>query len=192
MNTSASRPPGPSRRRTIPIIDARFQWKYTLLVTALGVGVTTFMGGLLYKAHLDNTRLLDIDERLREQVIRGDQIFLLYLVVGVVAMAVILSIWGLIVTHRISGPLYLVARYLNVLASGQYPDIRPLRSNDELRELFGSLEDAVATLRARDEASLRAIADVLQGAETEKTRARLAVIHDELKAALGQDVDPDR
>ena len=108
---------GRSRRRTIPIVDARFQWKYTLLIMALGVGVTAVMGGLLYRAHMDNTRLLDLDGNaiLQEQVIRGDQIFLLYLILSVVLMAMVLAIWGLIVTHRISGPLYLVARYLGVL-----------------------------------------------------------------------------
>ena len=40
------------------------------------------------------------------------------------AAAVGLAVWGLIVTHRISGPLYIVARYLGVLGSGRYPDMR--------------------------------------------------------------------
>ena len=44
------------RRRIIPIVDARFQWKYTLLITALGVGVTAIMGAFLYKAYVDNLR----------------------------------------------------------------------------------------------------------------------------------------
>jgi hypothetical protein len=146
---------GRRRRRVIPIIDSRFQWKYTLLITALGVGVTAVMGGLLYKAHQDNTRLLKLDPGLLEQVTRGDQIFLLYLIITVIAMAVVLSVWGLIVTHRISGPLYLVARYLDVLADGQYPDVRPLRKRDELQEFFAAFEEAVNALRNRDAEALR-------------------------------------
>lgn len=149
------------RRRVIPIIDARFQWKYTLLIVALGVGVTSIMGGLLYKAHLDNTRLLEIDQSLQEQVIRGDQIFLLYLVVCVIGMAVALGVWGLIVTHRISGPLSLVVHYLDVLADGQYPDLRPLRKSDELQHFFATFEDAVVAMRSREEARLRDVETTL-------------------------------
>jgi hypothetical protein len=144
---------GRKRRRTIPIIDARFQWKYTLIITAIGVGVTSIMGGFLYNAHVDNTRLLDLDGNtlLQEKVMRGDQIFLLYLVVLVLVMAVALAFWGLIVTHRISGPLFILERYLGILADGRYPDLRPLRKRDELQEFFTAFEEAVATLRTRDE-----------------------------------------
>src|SRR5690606_3735188 len=80
------------RRRVIPIIDARFQWKYTLLIVALGVGVSFVMGALLYRTYLENTRLLEIDPRFQEQVVMGDRIFLVYMVVGVVLMAVVLGI----------------------------------------------------------------------------------------------------
>ena len=158
---------GRQRRRAVPVIDARFQWKYTLLIMALGVGVMAIMGGLLYRAHTDNTRLLDLSGNsiLQEQVIRGDQIFLLYLIISVVLMAVMLAIWGLIVTHRISGPLFLVARYFGVLANAQYPDVRPLRKNDELQEFFVAFEEAVAALRDRDVGALRDLEDALADAD---------------------------
>ena len=149
---SAFTPSERKRRRMLPIVDVRFQWKYTLLITALGVGLTSVMGSLLYKAHLDNTNLLDLSENrlLQEQVVRGDRIFLLYLLALVVMMGLGLAFWGLVVTHRISGPLYIVARYLGVLADGGYPDIRPLRRHDELRVFFSAFEDAVTAMRRRD------------------------------------------
>jgi hypothetical protein len=152
-----------TRRRTIPIIDARFQWKYTLIITALGVGITAVMGAFLYRAHSDNTRLLDLDGNtmLLEQVIRGDRIFLLYLIVLVIAMALALAFWGLVVTHRVSGPLFVIARYFGELADGRYPDLRPLRRHDELQDFFAAFEDAVAGLKARDGATLRSIEDAI-------------------------------
>src|SRR5512145_1818043 len=86
---------GRPRRRIIPIVDARFQWKYTLLIMALGVFLTAIMGGFLYKAHVDNTRLLDLagNQLLQAEVMRGDQIFLLYLIVLVILMGVGLGFW---------------------------------------------------------------------------------------------------
>jgi hypothetical protein len=156
-------PMGRKRRRTIPIVDARFQWKYTLIITALGVGTSSVMGYFLYNAHVQNTRLLDLDGNalLQEQVMRGDQIFLLYLIVLVVVMAVALAFWGLIVTHRISGPLHILGRYLSVLADGRYPDLRPLRKRDELQDFFTTFEEAVQSLKARDAALLRDVEDAL-------------------------------
>mgnify|MGYP001575518840 CR=1 FL=1 len=151
------------RRRAIPIVDVRFQWKYTLLVTAFGVGLTGLMGAFLYRAHVSNTRLLELTDNrlLQQEVIRGDQIFLLYLAVLVVAMGGSLLLWGLIITHRISGPLYIVARYLRTLSTGRYPEMRPLRRRDELQEFFGVFEEAVTALRNRDADSLRDLEETL-------------------------------
>ncbi len=165
------------RRRLVPIVDARFQWKYTLLIAALGVGVTAIMGGFLYRAHVTNTRVLELaNEELRLQVARNDQLFLLYLVLLVVGMAFVLSIWGIIVTHRISGPLYLVARYLGILGGGQYPDMRPLRKRDELQEFFTTFEEAVNQLRNRDQSNLTALEAALTAATAASDKAAAAQI----------------
>ena len=160
--------PGPRpRRRAIPIVDARFQWKYTLIITALGVGITAIMGAFLYRAHADNTRLLELDGNLllQQQVMRGDQIFLLYLIVLVVVMALALALWGLVVTHRVSGPLHVIARYLNELAEGRYPDLRPLRKHDELQEFFAVFEEAVGSLKTRDASAMKNIDEALAAAK---------------------------
>lgn len=166
------------RRRAVPIVDAKFQWKYTILIMALGVGVMGVMGGFLYRSHVENTRVLDLgaNEALREQVAQNDQSFLLILVATIVAMGIMLSLWGLIVTHRISGPLYIVARYMQSLAGGQYPDMRPLRKRDELQSFFAVFEETVGALKARDEAAVRDIeAAVTAARKTAETDPKAAL-----------------
>lgn len=175
--------PDRRRRRIVPIVDARFQLKYTALITSIGVGVTAVMGYFLYHQHRNNTRLLDLDDNLREQVIRGDQIFLLSLFVGVLVMAAVLVVWGLIVTHRISGPLVLVARYLDDIAAGHYPDVRPLRRRDELQEFFGAFEEAVVALKQRDSELLAALE--AGGESPEQALATLQATCDSLRRKLG-------
>ncbi len=162
----------------IPVIDARFQWKYTLIVAALGVSVTSLLGGALYRQHVGNTQLLVLDDRMREQVIQGDQMFLLSLLLGIIVLGVVLTAWGLVVTHRISGPLYLVANYLDDLAEGAYPDVRPLRKRDELQEFFNVFASAVTCMKGNDSALLteldRAISEFdsdSQGAKKTLTNA---------------------
>lgn len=145
------------RRRMIPIVDARFQWKYTLAIMAFGVGLTAVMGYLLYRSRSATTRAINLEQypELHEELLQSDQFVLLWLILLVVVMGVGLGFWGLVTTHRICGPLYIVARYLNELASGHYPDMRPLRRHDELQEFFSVFEDAINTLRNRDRAALR-------------------------------------
>ena len=53
---------GRKKRRMFPVVDARFQWKYTLMITAIGAGVATIMGLFLYQAHQENTKLLELSE----------------------------------------------------------------------------------------------------------------------------------
>jgi hypothetical protein len=174
---------GRRRRRAIPIVDARFQWKYTLVITALGAGVTAIMGAFLYRAHRENTRILDFagNAELQRQVGHGDRMFLLYLLALVGLMAIALALWGLLVTHRISGPIHLIASYLRELATGRYPDPRPLRKRDELREFFSAFEDAINALKARDAAALKSVNEAL-------AQARAALTADSkagLESAIG-------
>ena len=172
---------GRKKRRMFPVVDARFQWKYTLMITVIGAGVAIFMGLFLYQAHQENTEILKLfeDAGIREQVNRGDQIFLLYLVIFVLVMATALMLGGLIVTHRISGPLYLVARYLGDMADGLHPDLRPLRKRDELQGFFSAFEDATTFLRKRDQELLAYVEECLAAVKSAQDGNA-----DQLKGAL--------
>jgi flagellar biosynthesis/type III secretory pathway protein FliH len=82
--------------------------------------------------------------------------WLVVLSVGVFALAVLLL--GIIITHRIAGPVYRVRRLLSDLAEGRREVPRHgLREGDELRELFDAAASLVKTLRAEDEATLEAV-----------------------------------
>ena len=179
-------PKQPAKRRLLPVVDRQFQWKYTLLVIAIGVGVSSAMGVLLYQAHRANTELLLVDDSLKSEVARVDQIFLLYLVSGILLLALLLGIWGLVITHRISGPLFLVTRYLSVLGSGQYPDVRPLRRRDELKVFFNSFEESLTQLRERDQNHLNDLNEALSN-EDNPAQALEGVkkVRDALERRLG-------
>lgn len=200
----ATQADGEKFRRKTYIVDPRFQWKYTTIIVLLGAGVAALMGAFLYRAYAENTRILDIDPRYAAEMQRADQIFLLYLIALVVVMAVALGFWGIIVTHRISGPLYILGRYLGVLADGRFPDLRPLRRKDELHEFFNAFADAIAALKAREKGELRHIGQAMEvidraldgGGDDAKlalqdVKNRLEKMSDDILTALGEDVDDD-
>ena len=78
----------------------------------------------------------------------------------VFALAVLLL--GIVVTHRIAGPVYRVRRLLLDLGEGRRDVPRHgLRDGDELRELFDAAASLVKTLRAEDEAPLEVVSAAL-------------------------------
>jgi hypothetical protein len=91
---------------------------------------------------------------------------------------------GIVLTHRIAGPVFRVRRLLDDLRDGrrQVPS-HGLRDGDELRDLFDSAAELVRTLRAEDEATLATVSEVLKssgpGAE------RLRPIQERLTARVG-------
>src|SRR6266851_4355147 len=54
-------------------------------------------------------------------------------------ISLFLVVFGIIVTHRVAGPLFVMNGYLKTLGEGQIPTTRPLRKKDELQEFYSSL-----------------------------------------------------
>ncbi|MFH0974295.1 MAG: hypothetical protein V1874_00760 [Spirochaetota bacterium] len=54
-------------------------------------------------------------------------------------------------THKISGPIYLMSEYIKEIISGTYPDLRPLRKKDELKEFYELFSRLIAYIKKRDE-----------------------------------------
>jgi nitrogen fixation/metabolism regulation signal transduction histidine kinase len=65
---------------------------------------------------------------------------LLLLVVGV-------GLAGIVVTHKVAGPIYKMKRQINILKDGNWRMPDPLRKGDELTEFFGAFRDMVKSFR---------------------------------------------
>ena len=154
---------GHRKRRFFAIVDKAFQWKYASLVAAMGMALVSAMGLLLYSSHVENTSLLLLEQNpaLLVEVQAADQRFLLLLAGGIIFIGVILLMVGLLVTHRMSGPMYLARRYISLIGQGGYPEIRDLRRGDEFKDFFDTLNRTVNHLRARDTEHLRELEETL-------------------------------
>ena len=81
---------------------------------------------------------------------------------SVVVFGLAVLILGIVITHRIAGPVYRVRRLLTDLAEGRREVPRHgLRDGDELRDLFDAAASLVKTLRAEDEATLEVVTAAL-------------------------------
>lgn len=154
-------------RRTY-LVDPGFQLRYAALLAGAGAALALLCGLWLHQAHLQATELLPLDAEARALVERSD-LELLGALLGITAlMALALGVLGVLITHRVAGPVLVLGRYLQAFAAGRYPRVRALRRGDELQRLFGAFAEGVEALRDRE----RAHADLLDEAAT---RVRAAV-----------------
>ncbi len=121
------------------------------------------------------------EDELEQRLAEGDTRLLTRLVICWAVLVVMLFLLGILVTHRIVGPLYVVDRYLGRIIAGEPVRFRPLRKGDEFQALFERVQELAAQLdreRAHDvatiEAALRAVRQHARGAEPEALAAALA------------------
>ena len=144
-----------SHRRWLPVVNAPFQWRYTLLVTLLGGVMLGSLGWLIYQIKTVNSQLLlhhGMAEwpALQAELARSDQQFIIYVILAMGILILGLIGWGLVITHRISGPMAVLRQHFETLASGSFPDLRSLRKRDEWQACYQAFQRAVEHMRQRD------------------------------------------
>ncbi len=143
------------------LVDRAFQLKYFLIFSSLGGGLTTFWGILILRVfHEDRIRLglASVGSGLFDGA--GD---LFWWCAGILVLLTwFIGMVGLVITHRIAGPAFVMGRAMNELTAGKYPHLRPLRKSDDLNTLYASLGAMVQSLLKTDRDELSAIEKTLE------------------------------
>ncbi|MBN1205717.1 MAG: signal protein [Myxococcaceae bacterium] len=175
-------------RRTY-LIDREFQLKYIFMLGSMGAGSMGLFGALAWWAH---TAALEAGSGA--EGFAGMTILWLTLL-AVVGTATALGLFGLVFTHRVAGPVYVMNLYVEALAAGHYPRLRPLRKYDELKKFFDRFSHAVERIRAREADEAQALAQALSAfqplASTEEAQAALKTLeelHSRKREALDKPV----
>jgi len=184
----------PARRRAY-LVDRGFQIKYAVAMALAGLAVAAVFGLWLHQAHVQATALLAPDAETRALVERSDRLLLAAFGVIALLLAAALGLLGIIITHRVAGPVFVMGHYLRVLAEGRFPRMRTLRRSDELKELFRTFIDAVDMIKLREARHTAVLEDAVrrmrEAAATAPELApaieALARAAQERRAALAQD-----
>jgi hypothetical protein len=190
--TSAS---GGAAKRRHYLVDRGFQLKYALFMAGAGLAVAAVFGVWIHQAHAQATALLAPDPETRALVERSDRLLLgaFAAIAGLLAAA--LGLLGVVITHRIAGPVFVMGHYLRVLADGRFPRMRTLRRSDELKGFFRTFIDAVDLMKVREakhtavlEDAVRRMREALPAApDLGPAIDALARAAQERRAALAQD-----
>jgi len=140
----------PSFRRRLFLVDRQLQWKYFAVFASIGAGLTGAWGGLAYAIRREVQQGLGLPTDLDVPLAGIDASFLWLALATLMVTSIALGLFGMLITHRIAGPVWVITRHMKVLAQGDYPHIRELRRNDELKDMYAVFTHLVSTLRARE------------------------------------------
>jgi HAMP domain-containing protein len=172
----------PKRRMRNFLLDKPFQLKYTLAVVVISAILSVILGAFLYEtqqevfeANRENSQLLalddpDMNQAMQEELAKADakiqgqnRKLMLTLVVSLGALVFLLTLLGIVATHKIAGPAYAMRRIMSLIADGKHPHVRKLRKGDELRAVSLELKRMADNLRERDAQELEGLQKALEG-----------------------------
>jgi hypothetical protein len=185
MAEGSTAPAGaPAHHRRTYLIDPGFQLRYALLLAGAGAALALFCGLWLHQAHVQATELLPLDADTRALVERSDR-ELLGALLGITGlMALALGVLGVVITHRVAGPMLVLGRYLQAFGRGRFPRLRALRRGDELKALFAVFGEGVEALRLREAAHADLLEQAVARLRAAQGRApEVAAVADQLAGA---------
>lgn len=173
------------------LVERGFQLRYTLLLSLVGA-VASGVFGLMVLVLQRNMRAdLPLTQELLSAFSETDTTLTWLIVALTVLMAGALGVFGLLLTHRVAGPVFVMNHYVQALSKGRFPRVRPLRKHDELQTLFETFGTALDSLRQREtqEAELldtvvSAFGPLSQSPEAQKLLAQLGAVRDRKREAV--------
>jgi hypothetical protein len=162
---------GAEHHRRSYLVDRGFQLKYALLMAGAGLAVALVFGGWLHQVHAQVTALLANDPELLALVERSDGIMLVSFAAIALLLAAALGLLGVLLTHRVAGPVFVMGHYARVLAQGRFPRMRTLRRSDELKRFHQVFLDAVAAMKAREARHAAVLEDAIRRMRAAEARS---------------------
>lgn len=139
--------------RSIFIINKPFQVKYALLLALIGGLVA-----MLFSAHIFyfcNEYFQVFIPHFRENpaiasFIYGEQRRIaIYLVILIILLMVFMFFMGIVITHKIAGPMLVIKRKMRDIASGDFSTRVRLRRNDEFKDMQDSFNEMAEALETK-------------------------------------------
>ncbi len=129
-----------------------------------------------------------LDLKKRSQDLSEQQTFMFVVLISVLSLLVVgIGVAGIIVTHRVAGPIHKMKRLLGYVGEGHLRLTEKLRKGDELQHFFDAFESMVNSLRERQEVEIgkldRAIG-TLQGNVPDERLTELRSLRQDMQDAL--------
>jgi signal transduction histidine kinase len=159
-------PPVYKRRLSNYLLDKRLQLRYVVIVTLFSAIICGTLGTLIYRQEQQASSFLEEqlkamsdgsanqnERELQVEITRdiesGDRALVGKMALAGLGLVVILSLYLVVMTHKVAGPLYKVTLYFNKMAQGRFAKVTPLRRGDMLQDFFSSFQETNEAMRER-------------------------------------------
>jgi nitrogen fixation/metabolism regulation signal transduction histidine kinase len=176
------------------LLNSSYQLRFTGVIVVISAILTGGLGYLvLHNAHeasrVVQVRAMDPTDELAQQLVaqfaHGDRMLMITLIAFGFILSVVLAAYGIVLTHKVAGPLFKIALHLDKIRDGKLGVVYNLRKGDQLVDFFDHFKGAHDALRARAEEDIalydKAIAAVGAGPVAEELKAAKQRKQDSLK-----------
>lgn len=173
----------PKRHVRNYLLDTSLQLRLASYLLAVATALSVGLGVLLYQAYRETSRVIalgdpDAGASIAQALAREDRWRIVLVAAGLVAVLFCLLGAAVVITHRVAGPAFAIARTCRQVGEGNLARPRPLRNRDLLLDLAEDVAGMVDALRDREgrerEVVLAAVAtlrDPAAGAEARTAAA---------------------
>jgi len=164
------------RRLRNYLLNAPLQLRLASYLIGVGVALSLGLGFLLWRAYQETSRVIALSDPDA-----GDSIALALasedrsriVLIAVILFGVLVCLLGsaLVVSHRIAGPAFAIARTCRQVAEGHLAKPRPLRPRDLLVELGNDVAAMVDALRGRESREREAILSAVTALRSQNAAA---------------------
>jgi len=119
-----------------------------------------------------STYLENADE-MRTTLLRRERFIDIGIVLVGLVMCLGLTLYGVVLSHRVAGPLYRLRIELGKLRDGKLEPATALRKGDHLLELYDSFSRASDALREREQHEVEVLREAISAAEAGGTNSEL-------------------
>jgi hypothetical protein len=156
------------------LLDVRLQLRYTMTIVLVAVLVTAGLGYKMYEASRDLSKVILMTglvdpssaSELQQQFSNSDR-WVLWGILGFgVVLVISITAVGILITHRVAGPLFKVASHVNRVRENRLAAIpQSLRKGDELQEFYAAFREMHQALREREQSDIRLLAEATDALE---------------------------
>jgi len=157
------------------LINRKVQLTITAVMVAISTLLTALLGFFWYAEVRRASEVIRVNAittigpeaaaELAQELARADMQRLLLLAGYALLLALLISVYGIVTTHRFAGPLAKISKHMQDVANNRLYGLWGLRRGDHLKELHATFERMHTALRKRNRDDIALLRAVIADAE---------------------------
>jgi nitrogen fixation/metabolism regulation signal transduction histidine kinase len=167
-------PQGYKRSLRNYLLNSSYQLRFTGVIVVISAILTGGLGYLvLHNAHeasrVVQVRAMDPTDELAQQLVQqfahGDRILMVTLIAFGFILSVVLAAYGIVLTHKVAGPLFKITNHLDKIRDGKLGVVYNLRKGDQLVDFYEHFKQAHAGVVTLEKSDIERLKKTIASAE---------------------------